>query len=61
MTISYYDDAITYKLKNWIPDNSKLRVLKPDETKRLIEITADDSKDKPLQLPLIALSRKHDI
>lgn len=61
MAISYYDDAITYKLKNWIPDNSKLRVLKPDETKRLIEMRADDNKDKPLQLPLIAISRKPDI
>lgn len=61
MAVSYYDDAITFKLKTWIPDNSKLRVLKPDETKRLFEIKADDSGDQPIKLPLITLSRKPEI
>jgi len=61
MAIRYYDDAIVAKLKKWIPDNSNLRVLNPNETKRLFEMHADDTKDKPIELPVIALSRNKDI
>lgn len=61
MAIRYYDDAIVQKLKKWVPENSNLRVLKPDETRRLFETTADDNKDRPLVLPFIALSRSPDI
>jgi hypothetical protein len=35
--------------------------LNPSESKRLFELTADDSKDKPMTLPLVALSRGKDI
>lgn len=61
MAISYYDEAITHKIKNWLADSSKLRVLSPDESNRLAQLTADDSNDKPLKLPLIAISRNKDI
>lgn len=61
MAISYYDEAITEKIKRWIPDNSKLRVLSPNESNRLIQVHADDNEDAPLQLPLVALSRSKDI
>lgn len=61
MAISYYDEAVTQKIKNWLADSSKLRVLSPDESNRLIQLAADDSNDKPLKLPLIALSRNKDI
>lgn len=61
MAIRYYDDAIVQKLKSWIPDNGVLRVLKPDETKRLFETLADDTNDKPVKLPLITLTRDKDI
>jgi hypothetical protein len=61
VAISYYNEAITQKIKNWLADNSKLRVLSPDESNRLIQLTADDSNDKPLKLPIIALSRNKDI
>ena len=61
MAINYYDDAVTQKIKNWLPDSSKLRVLSPDESTRLIQLKAEDSGDKPLQLPLISLSRNKDI
>ena len=61
MAISYYDEAITKKIKNWLADSSKLRVLSPDESSRLIQLMADDSKDKPLNLPIIAISRNKDI
>lgn len=61
MAISYYDEAITKKIKNWLADSSKLRVLSPDESARLIQLAADDSVDKPLTLPIIAISRNKDI
>jgi hypothetical protein len=56
MAINYYDEAITQKIKNWLADSSKLRVLSPDETNRLIQMNAEDSGDEPLKLPLIAIS-----
>lgn len=61
MAARYYDDAIVAKLKKWIPDNSRIRVLKPDEVSRLFELKAEDTKDRPLDLPMIALSRSNDI
>ena len=60
MALRYYDDAIVDKLKRWIPEESNLRVLKPEESRRLFETKADDSGDKPIQLPIIALSRSKD-
>ena len=61
MAISYYDDAIIEKLKKWIPDTNKLRVLDPDDTKRLFELKADDTNDAPVQFPFITLSRNKDL
>jgi hypothetical protein len=61
MAISYYDDAVTAKIKGWLADNSALRVLNPDETKRVIELHAEDSGDKPLQLPLLTISRNKEL
>lgn len=61
MAINYYDEAITQKIKNWLADSSKLRVLSPDESKRLIELSAEDTNDEPLKLPLLSISRNKDI
>ena len=61
MAISYYDDAVTAKIKGWLADSSNLRVLNPDETKRVVELNAEDSGDKPLQLPLLAISRSKEL
>ena len=61
MAISYYDDAIIEKLKSWIPDTNKLRVLDVDDTKKLFELKADDGNDNPVQLPFISLSRNRDL
>lgn len=61
MAISYYDEAVTAKIKGWLADNSKLRVLAPDETNRVIQLHAEDSGDKPLTLPLITISRNKDL
>ena len=61
MACRYYDDLIIAKLKKWVPESSHLRVLKPDETKRLFETMADDKQDQALKLPFIALSRNADV
>lgn len=61
MAISFYDEALTQKIKGWLADSSKLRVLSPEETNRLIQLNAEDTEDKPLKLPLIAISRNKDI
>ena len=44
-----------------MPENSDMRVLKPDEVKQLFETKATDTGDKPIRLPFIALSRGKDI
>ena len=61
MACRYYDDILSIKIHKWLPDNSTLRVLGPSETKRLFELTADDHKDMPIQLPLLTLNRHKDI
>jgi hypothetical protein len=61
MAISYYDDAITAKIKGWLADNSSLRVLNPDETNRVIALHADDSNDQPLKLPMLTISRNKEL
>lgn len=59
MGLRLYDNAVATKINNWLPKdkNRNIKVLKPDETKRLFEIEADEKNDKPLSLPLIAISR----
>lgn len=56
MSMRLYDDALTKKIKNWTNDPN-LTISSPDETARLFEYRADIKNDKPIQLPLIALSR----
>ena len=60
MAIRYYDDVLAAKLKRWNPA-ADLRVLKPNEVKRLLSLAAEDSEDAPLSLPCIALSRNNDL
>lgn len=57
----YYDDILREKLLRWIPETSNLRVLAPDDTKKLFETIADDTKDAAFKLPFIALSRSNSI
>jgi hypothetical protein len=61
MAISYYDDAIVEKLKKWIPDTNTLRILGPDDTKKLFETKADDTGDQPVKFPFITLTRNRDL
>lgn len=61
MAIGYYDEAVTQKIQNWLADSSKLRVLSPDESSRLMQLKADESNDAPIKLPIISISRNKDI
>ena len=63
MAIRYYDEALANKINSWLPKSKgrKIQVLKPDEVKRLFVIEADERGDKPIQLPLIAISRETQI
>lgn len=56
MAIRYYDEAIFAKIQRWVKD-PHMKILKPDEVMRLFQLKAEQSNDKPLSLPLIALSR----
>lgn len=56
MAIRLYDEALANKIKKWDKDNN-LHILKPNEVSRLFSITADEHYDRPIELPLIAISR----
>lgn len=56
MSIKLYDDALLNKLQNWTLDTS-VTLTGVNESTRLFTTIADTSDDKPIQLPLIALSR----
>lgn len=56
MSIKLYDDALLSKLKNWTLDTS-IFLTGVNESTRLFSSIADKSNDKPIQLPLIALTR----
>lgn len=60
MAVRFYDEALCNKLESWIVDK-KLTILKPEETSRLFRQIADQTGDKPIALPLIAISREPDI
>ena len=60
MSVRLYDEAIVTKIKSWVKDD-KLKVLKPDETARLFQMIANMTNDKPITLPLIAISRSNEI
>lgn len=60
MAVRFYDEAVVNKISNWIKDPN-LKVLKPDESTRLFEMKFDETKDKPLTLPLISISRDKSI
>ena len=59
MAIRFYDESVVNKIKSWIKDPN-MKVLKPSETSRLFQLKADETLDKPLSLPIIAISRDND-
>lgn len=56
MSIKLYDDALKEKLMNWTK-NTNVTFVGPNDVRRLFEVQADVNNDKPIQLPLIVLSR----
>ena len=56
MSVAIYDKALLTKFKRWIKDKN-LTILGVDQTSRLFRYRADTNNDKPIQLPLISLSR----
>ncbi len=60
MSIQYYDEAVYNKINGWVKDKN-LMILKPEETTRLFQNIADKNEDRPITLPLIAISRESEI
>lgn len=56
MSVNLYDKALLEKLNNWTK-NSELHIVGPEESRRIFELIADEGNDKPIQLPLIVLTR----
>ena len=56
MSIKLYDDALLNKFKNWTLDTA-VTLTGVNESTRLFSTIADMNNDKPIKLPLIALSR----
>ena len=61
MSIRLYDEAIVWKIKSWLPTETKVSVLSPDDLSRLYEIEARENGDKPVTLPMITVSRNTDV
>jgi hypothetical protein len=57
MSLKLYDEALVAKIKKWINNSDSITLTSPDETRRLFESKADKSGDKPITLPLIAITR----
>lgn len=56
MSLFLYDQALTEKIKQWMP-STELQVYSPDDTESLFKITADKTEDKPLKLPIVCIRR----
>lgn len=57
MAVRYYDEALTEKIKKWVHDPN-MRILSPESFSQLIQLRANDTQDKHITLPMIAISRK---
>lgn len=51
-----YDEAIVEKVKRWTK-YSDIHVYGPEETERMFGVNADIANDRPIELPLITISR----
>lgn len=56
MAVRFYDEALLKKFQKWTAD-TQVHLTGINETKRLFEVVADMNNDRPIQFPLIALSR----
>ena len=57
MSVNLYDNALIDKFKFWIKDKN-LTILGVNESTDLFKYRLDQNNDKPLQLPIISLSRE---
>lgn len=57
MSVKLYDDALLDKLKEWTKKLKNMHIYGPGQTIQLFEVTADETGDKPIQLPIISLTR----
>ena len=60
MAVRFYDEALIAKIHKWVKDPN-LTILAPEESKRLFQIKADETFDKPISLPLVSLSRSPEV
>lgn len=56
MSVTLYDEAVLQKLRYWT-SKTNVHVYSVEETTRLFQVMADENKDSPVKLPLIALKR----
>lgn len=56
MAVTLYDNALLQKLHKWTA-GTEMQLTGVNDTRKLFERTLDQNNDKPIQLPLIALSR----
>lgn len=56
MSAYFYDEALLRKLQNWTR-GTNITITGVNDTRRLFEVVADTTNDKPVQLPLVTLSR----
>lgn len=56
MSARFYDEALVKKLRYWT-SNTNVKIYNPSETRRLFEVIADETNDKPIKLPIICVRR----
>lgn len=56
MSTYLYDNALINKISSWTSDTN-LHIFGPDEVERIFTVAADENGDKPIQLPMITISR----
>lgn len=56
MSVGLYDEALVKKISNWTQDTN-IKVYGVNETSRMFREIADTTKDKPIKLPIISISR----
>ena len=56
MSTYLYDEALENKIKYWTEDTN-VHIYGPNQTRRLFMTIANETNDKPIELPLISISR----
>lgn len=56
MSVYLYDEALLSKIKYWT-EKTSLHVYGVDEIRDLFQVIADENKDKPIQLPILTITR----